>query len=99
MGDYSKDINLRSCFTSENMIRNATCCSSRTFVQTQSNKAVRSAEKLFGGDHNPKDHILFDASQYSVLKCDRDNTGERRYIERACFPALQFPSDHAIVSV
>jgi hypothetical protein len=70
----------------------------QTHLQTQLNKAVRLAEKDTLGDRNPKDFIVFYASQFSVRQTLKDNTGERRYVEGMVFPTLQFPSDHGIVS-
>merc|ERR1712176_491361 len=34
---------------------------------------------------------------FEVVSCMKDNTGEQRYIEKECFPSLQFPSDHGLV--
>jgi hypothetical protein len=70
----------------------------QTYLQTQLNKAVRLAEKDTLGDRNPKDFIVFFASQFTVQRTIKDNTGQRRYIEGMVFPTLQFPSDHGIVS-
>ena len=45
-----------------------------------------------------KDFILFPKSGFDVMKSDKDNTGERKYVEEMVFPTLKFPSDHWIVS-
>jgi len=85
-----EDLELSKCFT---------CCNARTYVQPQLNKAIRCADKLTKGDQNPKDHILVDRCSFDVVSSFKDNTGDRMYVEGQCFPTLQFPSDHGVVSV
>lgn len=75
-----------------------TTCNARTFLQPQLNKAIKKADKLSKGDVNPKDHILVQRSAFDVASCIKDNTGERRYVEKECFPSLAFPSDHGVVA-
>eukprot|EP00927_Polykrikos_kofoidii_P077781 TRINITY_DN7468_c0_g3_i1.p1 TRINITY_DN7468_c0_g3~~TRINITY_DN7468_c0_g3_i1.p1 ORF type:complete len:585 (+),score=103.67 TRINITY_DN7468_c0_g3_i1:91-1755(+) len=89
---------LRSCWPDgEPMSKCLTTCHARTFLQAQTNKAVRKADILVKGDLNPKDHILVQRASFQVKKCTKDNSGQRRYEEGACFPTLHFPSDHALV--
>jgi len=96
--DYCTRFDLRTCFQDgKDLSECFTCCNARTFLQPQLNKAIRSSDKLSKGDLNPKDHILFQRNAYEVLACYKDNTGQRRYVERECFPTLHFPSDHGIV--
>jgi len=67
-------------------------------LQPQLQKAARSHEKVAKGDQNPKDFILFPKAGFHVLRANKDNTGERKYVEDMVFPTLRFPSDHGIVS-
>ena len=76
---------------------NHTTFNARTFLQPQLQKAAKSDEKESKGDKNPKDFLLFPASGFEVLRADKDNTGQRRYVEEMVFPTLQFPSDHGLV--
>lgn len=89
---------LRSCWPDGEPLESfCTTCISRTYLQPQLNKAIRSMERITKADVNPKDHILVQNAVFDVISCDKDNTGDRRYIERECFPSLEFPSDHGIV--
>ncbi len=56
-------------------------------------------EKASKGDRNPKDFILFFASDFAVQSVAKDNTGIRGVFRNGeVFPTLSFPSDHAITS-
>ena len=56
-------------------------------------------EKNLKGDRNPKDFIVFFASDFAVTRVQKDNTGRRgQYAVDTVFPTLAFPSDHAITS-
>jgi hypothetical protein len=68
------------------------------FLPLSLSKAVSLEEKDIKGDKNPKDFILFFASDFAVSQTLKDNTGEKRYIENMVFPTLTFPSDHGITS-
>eukprot|EP00933_Yihiella_yeosuensis_P058152 TRINITY_DN5841_c0_g1_i1.p1 TRINITY_DN5841_c0_g1~~TRINITY_DN5841_c0_g1_i1.p1 ORF type:complete len:532 (+),score=102.85 TRINITY_DN5841_c0_g1_i1:186-1598(+) len=82
----------------EDMAKCLTTCNARTYLQPQLNKAVASNMKLQKGDVNPKDHIVFKASDFEAISTFKDNTGRRQYEEATCFPTLEFPSDHGIVA-
>lgn len=78
------------------------CCTTfnaRTYLQPQLNKAVsRSCAAADPNtDKNPKDYIVFDASQLEPAgEPLRDNQGVRGQFDAdAPFPTLRFPSDHA----
>jgi hypothetical protein len=76
-----------------------TACSSRTFIQTQLNKAVAYRDRFTGSQRSLKDWIL--ASERHVERVGgaaRDNTGGRAFVDGTVLPTLNFPSDHAIVS-
>ena len=62
------------------------------------NKAVRLEEKDTKGDKNPKDFIVFFASDFTVISTRKDNTGEMKYVENMVFQTLSFPSDHGVTS-
>lgn len=55
-------------------------------------------EKDIKGDKNPKDFVLFFASDFNVLTTSKDNTGQKKYVENMVFPTLTFPSDHGVTS-
>ena len=89
---------LNSCYGPTPNPLNFTTFHARTHLQPQLNKAVRFDEKDKKGDKNPKDFILFFASDFNVLSTSKDNTGERKYVENMVFPTLSFPSDHGVTS-
>lgn len=96
---FCKERGLRSCWPDgKPMAECLTTCNARTYVQPQFNKAIKSSEKLTKGDVNPKDHIIFHRHAFEPVEVFKDNTGARHYEEETCFPTLQFPSDHALVS-
>lgn len=94
---YSK-LNLNSCYGSKPNPLNFTTFHARTYLQPQLNKAITYEEKDIKGDKNPKDCILFFASDFNVIETRKDNTGQRKYIDNMVFPTLDFPSDHGITS-
>jgi len=97
---FCRERGLRSCWPDgKPMAECLTTCNARTYVQPQFNKAIKSSDKLTKGDVNPKDHILFHRHAFEPVQVFKDNTGERQYVEEMCFPTLQFPSDHALVSL
>lgn len=78
-----------------------TTFNARTYLQPQLNKAVKASDKFTSPmvDKNPKDFILFDASDFQVdaeAPVLKDNTGNGEFIKDIVFPTLDFPSDHAI---
>lgn len=94
------ELGLRTCFPDGSDI--SECCTTRkarTYIQPQLNKAVRSDAKSTRGEANPRDHVLFQRAKFDVIKCYRDNTGKREYIEDQFCPTMHFPSDHGVVSV
>mmetsp|Transcript_136771 Transcript_136771/g.272792 ORF Transcript_136771/g.272792 Transcript_136771/m.272792 type:complete len:672 (+) Transcript_136771:92-2107(+) len=96
---HCSSLDLRSCWPEDkNMTECCTTCHARTFLQSQLNKAIRRAELLTEGDVSPKDHILV-SGDYDVAACHKDNTGRLSYLEQTPFPSLDFPSDHALVSI
>ena len=95
---YYTSIKLNSCYGQTPNPENFTTFHARTHLQPQLNKAVRLEEKDIKGDKNPKDFILFFTSDFEVVSTQKDNTGERKYIENMVFPTLSFPSDHGVTS-
>lgn len=95
---FYKSMNLNSCYGPNPNPRNFTTFHARTHLQPQLNKAVILEEKDVKGDKNPKDFIIFFATDFAVLETRKDNTGRRKYIENMVFPTLSFPSDHGITS-
>lgn len=89
---------LSSCWGDVPDAKNYTTYNARTFLQPQLNKACKSSEKEKCGDINPKDFILFPKKSFDVIRTWKDNTGEKKYIEKMAFPTLDFPSDHGILS-
>lgn len=89
---------LNTCYGPKPNPLNFTTFHARTHLQTQLNKAISLEEKDAKGDKNPKDFILFFASDFNVLSTNKDNTGDRKYVENMVFPTLSFPSDHGITS-
>ena len=92
----SKDLN--SCYGKKPNPLNFTTFHARTHLQPQLNKAVRLEDKGVKGDKNPKDFILFYSSDFTVISTNKDNTGDKIYIENMVFPTLSFPSDHGVTS-
>ena len=72
---------LNSCYGPKPNPFNFTTFHARTFLQTQLNKAITLEEKDSKGDKNPKDFIIFFASDFKVLSTNKDNTGVQKYIE------------------
>jgi len=98
--EHCKAHSLTSCWPEDTgMADCCTVCNARTYVQPQINKAIKSSELLTKGNINPNDHILVQKDAFEVMGIFKDNTGERRYVEKVPFPTLRFPSDHALVSV
>ena len=96
--EYYTSMKLNSCYGQTPNPKNFTTFHARTHLQPQLNKAVRLEEKDIKGDKNPKDFILFFSSDFHVVTTQKDNTGERKYIENMVFPTLSFPSDHGVTS-
>ena len=96
--DFYRSKELNSCYGPTPNPKNFTTFHARTHLQPQLNKAVRPEEKDTKGDKNPKDFIIFFASDFSVVSTKKDNTGEIKYIENMVFPTLSFPSDHGVTS-
>jgi hypothetical protein len=77
----------------------------RTFCQTQLNKAVRRADFIPGNkaiDCSPKDHFLFNPTQFKLSDVAIDNTGNgltttAQHDRALIMPGMNFPSDHAII--
>ena len=77
----------------------ATTCSSRTYLQTQLNKATPYTNRAAAANRGLKDWILaYEGQVLGVMDAARDNTGRRIFLEGVVFPSTDFPSDHAIVS-
>ena len=76
---------------------NHTTFNARTYLQPQLQKAAKNTELVGKGDKNPKDHLLFPKTAFTVASVAKDNTGERSYTEDMVFPTMSFPSDHGIV--
>ena len=93
-----RELSYSSCWGDAPNPKSPTTFNARTYLQPQLQKAAKSDEKESKGDKNPKDFILFPKSGFDVMKSDKDNTGERKYVEEMVFPTLKFPSDHGIVS-
>lgn len=100
LAEYYRGKGLSSCYGSHpDPVANVTTCHARTYLQPQLNKAVSLQEKNLKGDRNPKDFIVFFASDFAVTRVQKDNTGRRgQYAVDTVFPTLAFPSDHAITS-
>jgi hypothetical protein len=96
--DFYRSMKLSSCYGLTPDPKNFTTFHARTHLQPQLNKAVRLEDKDKYGDKNPKDFIVFFASDFTVLETVKDNTGEGKYVENMVFPTLTFPSDHGITS-
>uniref|UniRef100_A0A7S3LKF6 Endonuclease/exonuclease/phosphatase domain-containing protein n=1 Tax=Aplanochytrium stocchinoi TaxID=215587 RepID=A0A7S3LKF6_9STRA len=95
--EYYVSLGMNSCHGTTPDPSNYTTYNARTFLQTQLNKACTREEFLTKGDVNPKDFVLFYDKEFSSSNTFKDNTGERKYIERMVFPTLSFPSDHAVL--
>jgi hypothetical protein len=95
---FYTSMNLNTCYGPHPNPLNFTTFHARTHLQPQLNKAVKLDEQKIKGDKNPKDFILFFASDFRVISTQKDNTGEGKYIENMVFPTLTFPSDHGITS-
>ncbi|KAL7537636.1 hypothetical protein ACHAXR_012007 [Thalassiosira sp. AJA248-18] len=89
---------LTSCWGDVPNPSNYTTFNSRTYLQTQLNKACKKSDKRANGDVNPKDFILFGKGDFKVGQTWKDNTGDKKYIEDMAFPTLKFPSDHGILA-
>ena len=83
--EFYRNIKLNSCYGPTPNPLNFTTFHARTFLQTQLNKAITLEEKDIKGDKNPKDFIIFFNSDFKVLSTNKDNTGDRRYIEGYCY--------------
>ena len=97
-GKHYVSYGLTSCWGDLPNPSNYTTFNSRTYLQTQLNKACKKSDKRANGDVNPKDFILFGKNDFKVTKTWKDNTGEKMYIENMAFPTLKFPSDHGILA-
>lgn len=95
-GEHYVSYDLTSCWGDVPNPTNYTTFNSRTYLQTQLNKACKKSDKRANGDVNPKDFILFGKKDFKVVQTWKDNTGEKKYIEDMAFPTLSFPSDHGI---
>ena len=95
-GEHYVSYGLTSCWGDVPNPTNYTTFNSRTYLQTQLNKACKKSDKRANGDVNPKDFILFGKGDFKVAHTWKDNTGEKKYIEDMAFPTLNFPSDHGI---
>jgi hypothetical protein len=93
---YQK-LGYRSCWGKVDPTKYTTF-NARTYLQPQLNKAAKSTELAEKGDRNPKDFVLF-TSHFTLGRVWRDNTGRGEYVDGMVFPTLEFPSDHAAVSV
>jgi len=92
--------NLTSCWGDTPDPTAYTTYNARTFLQPQLNKAASKNEFKSKGDVNPKDFILFHKNHFSPQSpAVRDNNGDRTFTKEMVFPTLQFPSDHAVISV
>jgi len=96
--DAYKNMELSSVFGDDTDPSSYTTFNARTYLQAQIQKACKSSEKRECGDVNPKDFILFYPGHFSPMTTTKDNTGKKKYIDDMCFPTLDFPSDHAILS-
>jgi hypothetical protein len=90
---------LRGCWGQPVDANRFTTFNARTYLQPQLNKAAKSHELVERGDRNPKDFVLFSQHFKVVDEPTRDNTGKASYIEEMVFPTLDFPSDHAAISM
>ena len=97
-GKHYVSYGLTSCWGDVPNPSNYTTFNSRTYLQTQLNKACSKSDKRANGDVNPKDFILFGKKEFKVVSTWKDNTGEKMYIEDMAFPTLKFPSDHGILA-
>jgi hypothetical protein len=95
---FYTSLHLNSCYGPHPNPKNYTTFHARTHLQPQLNKAVAFNDRDKKGDKNPKDFIIFFASDFKVIHTHKDNTGKRKYIENMVFPTLSFPSDHGITS-
>ena len=96
--DHFNEYGLTSCWGDNPKASNYTTYNARTYMQPQLNKACKKANKREKGDVNPKDFILFESSDFRVVKTWKDNTGNKKFVEDMAFPTLDFPSDHSIIS-
>jgi hypothetical protein len=90
---------LRGCWGQPVDPNRFTTFNARTYLQPQLNKAAKSQELVEKGDRNPKDHVLFSEHFAVIDEPIRDNTGKASYTEDMVFPTLDFPSDHAAISM
>ena len=75
-----------------------TAFSSRTYLQTQLNKAKPYSKRNSMSHQNLKDWILAYGPQTArITGVARDNTGRREFVEATVLPSVEFPSDHASV--
>mmetsp|Transcript_36321 Transcript_36321/g.58576 ORF Transcript_36321/g.58576 Transcript_36321/m.58576 type:complete len:859 (+) Transcript_36321:178-2754(+) len=93
------DMGMVSCWGLSPSLSTWTTRNARTYLQPQLQKAVGIADVASKGDTNLKDWIVFHSGLMEASQEQRDNTGERHFREDMVFPTLNFPSDHAIVSV
>ncbi|CAE8593501.1 unnamed protein product [Polarella glacialis] len=93
--NFYEGLGLQAAWGKDNL---HTTFNARTYLQPQLNKAAKSSELTEKGDRNPKDFVLC-TSHFKVGAARRDNTGSGTYLEDVVFPSLEFPSDHAAVSV
>lgn len=92
-----QELGYQSCWGQVDPSRYTTF-NARTYLQPQLNKAAKSTELAEKGDRNPKDFVLF-TKHFTVGRVWRDNTGRGEYLDDMVFPTLDFPSDHAALSV
>eukprot|EP01060_Flectonema_neradi_P009441 TRINITY_DN16726_c0_g1_i1.p1 TRINITY_DN16726_c0_g1~~TRINITY_DN16726_c0_g1_i1.p1 ORF type:complete len:558 (+),score=99.49 TRINITY_DN16726_c0_g1_i1:71-1744(+) len=95
---FYKSVELTSCYGDDPDPANYTTFHARTYLQPQLNKAITYEERDQKGDKNPKDHILFSKSEFTLEKTSKDNTGNRKYVDGMVFPTFEFPSDHGVTS-
>ena len=67
-------------------------------MQPQLNKAMRKEECKYKGDRNLKDYVLFDPRRWQCHRPERDNTGNKEYLQEVMLPTARWPSDHGAVS-
>mmetsp|Transcript_67483 Transcript_67483/g.180301 ORF Transcript_67483/g.180301 Transcript_67483/m.180301 type:complete len:400 (+) Transcript_67483:82-1281(+) len=96
--DFFSGLGMASCWGREGHLRAWTTCNARTFLQPQLQKAVALRDALSANHCHLKDWVLFYEDQLTASHACVDNTGARRFAQRV-FPAQDFPSDHAAVSV
>ena len=96
--EYYAEAGLTSVYGDHPNPKNYTTFHARTYLQPQLNKAITFEEKDEKGDKNPKDAILFFPSTFRAVDVQKDNTGNREYVDGMVFPTMSFPSDHGITS-